>query len=534
MFRIDTRLHLPSSRARLFSRVSLFDAIWAGISPALAYLVRDSWIDRPDAVAIYCGVAFAASLLVFQMFKLSEPMSRFFSTRDAVEVVKACAISVSLAGALLFTFTRMEETPRSIPLIHFFVLTAGMIGGRGISRIRCRWRDARKSNVAAQKVENIVVIGASRLAWFFIKLVEELTPGLSQIVAVLDERPQFQYRSLNGHRIAGSPLHITKIFDEYATHGIEIHKIVMAIPLEDLSCAARVEIDRISRERSINVEILPERLLLSRPPKQQAIETSKVVNEPAEITKQPFWKSNRLLNIALATVILIPVAPIAAVVAILALIDVGYPAVFWQQRVGRLGRPLHVYKFRTMRAPFDRKGNLVPESERLSRLGRFLRAARLDEIPQLWNILSGSMSLVGPRPLLPVDQPQTFSLRLQVRPGLTGLAQISGGKLISVEEKAALDEHYVRHASPFLDLKILLHTVWVMFSGDVRNEEVIAAALAESRARAETKQDFAPALSPTIKEIEPEGILPITKKRPAQRLTFARRRRETAQSPIGR
>ena len=232
MFRIDTRLHSPSSRARILSRVSLFDALWAGISPALAYLVRDSWIDRPDAVAIYCGAAFVASLLTFQLFKLSEPMSRFFSTRDAVEVVKACAISVALAGAFLFTFTRMEETPRSIPLIHFFVLTAGLVGGRSISRIRCRWRDARKSHIAAQSVENIVVIGTSRLAWFFIKLVEELTPGESQIVAVLDERPQFHRRSLNGHRIAGSPLHISKIFDEYATHGIEIHKIVMANPPE--------------------------------------------------------------------------------------------------------------------------------------------------------------------------------------------------------------------------------------------------------------------------------------------------------------
>jgi lipopolysaccharide/colanic/teichoic acid biosynthesis glycosyltransferase len=527
MFRIDTRLHLPSSRARLFSRVSLFDAIWTGISPALAYLIRDSWIDRPDAVAIYCGVAFAASLLTFQVFKLSEPMSRFFSTRDAVEVIKACAISVSLAGALLFTFTRMEETPRSIPLIHFFVLTAGMVGGRGISRIRCRWRDARKSHVAAQGVENIVVIGTSRLAWFFIKLVEELTPGVSQIVAVLDERPQFQYRSLNGHRIAGSPLHISKIFDEYATHGIEIHKIVMANAPEDLSCAARAEIDRVSHERAITVEILPEHLLLARSTRHRASPANNAVGESAEGTQCPFWKNNSLLNIALATVTMIPVAPVAAVVAILVLIDVGYPVVFWQQRVGRLGRPLHVYKFRTMRAPFDRKGRLIPESERLSRLGRFLRAVRLDEIPQLWNIFSGSMSVVGPRPLLPVDQPKTFSLRLQVSPGLTGLAQVSGGKLISIEEKAALDEYYVRHVSPLLDLQILFRTVWVMFRGDVRNEGVIAAALTEKRERAETREEVASSLGPTIK-LKSEEIFGAAKRRSTQRLTFARRRRETA------
>ena len=268
--------------------------------------------------------------------------------------------------------------------------------------------------------------------------------------------------------------------------------------------------------------------MLARPAKQQVMHAKKVFSETAEITKRPFWKNNKFLNIALATVTMIPVAPVAAVVAILVLIDVGYPVVFWQQRVGRLGRPLHVYKFRTMRAPFDRKGRLIPESERLSRLGRFLRAARLDEIPQLWNIFSGSMSVVGPRPLLPVDQPKTFSLRLQVSPGLTGLAQISGGKLISVEEKAALDEHYVRHLSPFLDLKILLRTVWVMFRGDIRNEEVIAAALAEKRAITETKEDVAPSLSPAVKGIKSEGILLTATRRPRQGLTFARRRRETA------
>jgi hypothetical protein len=101
------------------------------------------------------------------------------------------------------------------------------------------------------------------------------------------------------------------------------------------------------------------------------------------------------------------------------------------------------------------------------------------------------MSVVGPRPLLPVDQPKTFSLRLQVSPGLTGLAQISGGKLISVEEKDALDEHYVQRASLFLDLNILVRTFWVMFRGDTRNEQVIAAALAEKCGRTESRREVA-------------------------------------------
>ncbi len=484
MFRIDSRLHSPSSRTRILSRVSLFDLFWAGVSPALAFFVRDAGIYRIDALEIYCAVAFVASLLTFQLFKLSEPMSRFFSVRDAVEVIKACAISVSLAGAFLFTFTRMEETPRSIPLIHFLVLTAGLLAGRGISRIKRRWRDARTPEVTAQFVENIVVIGASRLAWFFIKLVEELAPGERQIVAVLDERPQFQRRSLNGHQIVGSPVNISKVFDEYAMHGVTIHKIVIAIPTQDFSHAAGAEIVRISEERSIIVQVLPEHLLLSNPAKRQPTQADSSIGERIERCDRPFWKIKRLLDVVLATAAMIAVAPVAAVVAMLVLFDVGHPTLFWQQRLGRLGRPLHIYKFRTMHTPFDRRGRQISDADRLSAIGRFLRATRLDEIPQLWNILNGGMSVVGPRPLLPVDQPKTFSLRLQVSPGLTGLAQICGGKLISVEEKDALDEHYVRHASLFFELKILFCTIWVMFRGDVRNEEVISAAVAEKRGRA--------------------------------------------------
>jgi lipopolysaccharide/colanic/teichoic acid biosynthesis glycosyltransferase len=485
----------------LFARISLFDVLWAAGSPALAYLIRDGWLDRMDAVGIYCAVALVSAILTFQLFRISEPMSRFFSPGDALEVAKACAISVAVAGAFLFTFTRMEETPRSIPLIHFFVLAAGLIGGRSIARLRRSWRDARKTNSMAGPVENIVVVGTSRLAWFYTKLVEELAAGESQVVALLDERTQFQFRSLNGHIIAGSPLHIEKIFGEYEVHGVKVHKIVMTIPPEDLSSAAWAEINRTSQRRSITLEVLSEHLLLARSSKTPATIVTRpqnVPNELAHITHRLVWKFKRLFDILFAMALMAAIAPIAVIVMAMVLIDVGYPAVFWQQRLGRLGRPLHVYKFRTMKFPFDRKGQLIPEAKRLSSIGTFLRAARLDEIAQLWNILSGGMSVVGPRPLLPIDQPKTASIRLQVRPGLTGLAQICGGKLISVEEKDALDEHYVEHASLFLDLEILLRTFWVMFRGDVRNEKVIAAALAEKRARAVSKKEipYAPTDAP--------------------------------------
>jgi lipopolysaccharide/colanic/teichoic acid biosynthesis glycosyltransferase len=187
----------------------------------------------------------------------------------------------------------------------------------------------------------------------------------------------------------------------------------------------------------------------------------------------------RAIDIIAAFAAMVCFAPLALLVAGLVLIDVGTPIVFWQRRIGRLGRPVRVYKFRTMRSSYDRAGRRIPEEERVSPLGRLLRANHLDEFPQLFNILNGSMSLVGPRPLLPVDQPENIRFRLHARPGLTGLAQISGGTLLSAEEKDAIDDWYVQHASLYVDLKIIVRTLLVILRGNPRNDSQISAALAE-------------------------------------------------------
>ena len=169
----------------------------------------------------------------------------------------------------------------------------------------------------------------------------------------------------------------------------------------------------------------------------------------------------------LASVFLIAIfAPLLLVVGLLVALDVGFPLIFWQQRPGRFGRPFKLYKFCTMRPAHDGEGNRIPDEIRLSKLGRLLRRTRFDELPQLYNILIGEMSFVGPRPLLPVDQPKEVGTRLLVRPGLTGLAQVSGGRNISAEDKNALDICYVRNASLWLDIKILLRTLTVLIRGE--------------------------------------------------------------------
>jgi len=119
-----------------------------------------------------------------------------------------------------------------------------------------------------------------------------------------------------------------------------------------------------------------------------------------------------------------------------------------------------------MRRPRDQNGRVLTDAERVSKAGRLLRRLRLDELPQVYNVLLGHMSLVGPRPLLPVDQPSFSAARLQLRPGLTGWAQIKGGRHLSVDDKAALDLWYIRNASFALDMLILLNTVRTVLFGE--------------------------------------------------------------------
>jgi sugar transferase EpsL len=171
----------------------------------------------------------------------------------------------------------------------------------------------------------------------------------------------------------------------------------------------------------------------------------------------------RAFDIAVAALALVLLSPLLLVVALLVLIDVGSPVLFRQQRPGRHGAPFELIKFRTMRSDSALGAGVDSDSLRLTRVGRALRALSLDELPELWNVLKGEMSLVGPRPLLMqyLDRytPEQ-ARRHEVRPGLTGWAQVNGRNALSWEEKFALDIWYIDNRSFLLDLRILSLTAW--------------------------------------------------------------------------
>ncbi len=174
----------------------------------------------------------------------------------------------------------------------------------------------------------------------------------------------------------------------------------------------------------------------------------------------------RAFDLIAATLALAMFSPFLLVVAILVMLTMGRPVLFRQQRPGRHGQPFRMFKFRTMSTATDADGNLLPDTMRLTRVGRFLRSTSLDELPELLNVVRGDMSLVGPRPLL-MQYLERYSpeqaRRHEVRPGITGWAQINGRNAISWEEKFRLDVWYVDNRGFWLDIRILLATVWKVF-----------------------------------------------------------------------
>ena len=170
----------------------------------------------------------------------------------------------------------------------------------------------------------------------------------------------------------------------------------------------------------------------------------------------------RVLDFTLSLIALIVLSPILLITAILARIKLGSPIIFKQKRPGKNEKIFTLYKFRTMTNEKDKEGNLLPDSERLTKFGKFLRSTSIDELPELINILKGDMSIVGPRPLL-VEYLELYNEeqkhRHDVRPGLTGLAQVNGRNNLEWEQKFIQDVYYVEHISFWQDVKIIFKTI---------------------------------------------------------------------------
>jgi lipopolysaccharide/colanic/teichoic acid biosynthesis glycosyltransferase len=470
------QIPVPTSRAGRKSHLSGWDLLWALVCPALALYLRDAQIlTNADlgAVTTFWVISTASTLVALFVFRIHEEMAHYFSIHNTVDIARAVVLAELLTCMALFVLTRLDGIPRSTPLIHGLLLASTLVGTRILIAI-IQGED--KSIEGHFRCGRTILIGANRFASFFIKMLNAYSPNQQRVMGVLDERPGMVGRSICGVRILGLPQHLESIIDEFLVHGVRTEHVIIAGEANLLSYDAAREVERVCNDRGIELSFLPRMIGLhgAQPAAADFDVDRDVAIDPTPSPVPAYFALKRCLDVVASLLMLIALLPLIAVVALLVLLDVGTPILFWQRRLGRNGRSFLVYKFRTLRAPFDRQGRPVPDEARLSATGRFLRLTRLDELPQLLNVMTGEMSLIGPRPLLPEDQPENSSLRLSVRPGITGWAQVNGGKLVTREEKQKLDEWYIRNASFTTDLRILIMTVRVVLRTSETSDEAKA------------------------------------------------------------
>jgi lipopolysaccharide/colanic/teichoic acid biosynthesis glycosyltransferase len=466
----------PTSRSRKRIYVSLWDLFWALVSPILALYLRDPDIVWRASWSLfdYWLLSSAFTLLAFFAFRLQDGITRYFSVQEALDIVEAVLFAELMTFVALFTLTRFDGIPRSIPLTHGLLLAAGLIAARMVMRVVLGGEGGEAVDYR-RRHERVILIGANRFAGSFIQLLKAYAPDRNPVIAVLDQDAAMIGRAISGVKVLGAPHELEAIVSEFAVHGVATDRVVIAGETDFLSPAVLGEVERICNKRQIGLSFLPRMIGITEWGASDMTSPPVVPSlAPPSFARPSFFRLKRCIDLIGSLVLIVLLFPVFAIATVLVVLDVGLPILFWQERLGWKGRSFLIYKFRTLRAPFDAAGNPILAGRRPSAIGQFLRTTRIDELPQLLNVLLGDMSLLGPRPLLPEDQPSNASMRLSVRPGISGWAQVNGAKLVTKEEKEKLDEFYIRNASLWLDTRITVMTLKLILKGRVAPEETVA------------------------------------------------------------
>ena len=460
------KLGTPTSSESMPWFIRATDLLSALLAAPIAMGLRDPVLfygARAATTFGYCLIGFIATLLVVSVFPLGRSIRNHVSSRDARSVVVASLAATALTAVCAFSLDRLAAIPRSLPVIQFLVLCALMLGGRLAATGR---RGPRRPWIKSYLVESpTVLVGANEVALSYLKMLDAFNVDQTNIVAILDRNPKLFGRALYGHPIVGPPSAIVRVVNEYRVHGVEIDRILICEnrPSEE-DGKARSEFEQLCNFVNVQLTYLSDVLGFRL---EETIERGFDDESEVEIGSKGFRFLKRGCDLLISAVVAIVFSPVVSLIVLGIVIDLGWPILFWQRRIGHHGQPFLIFKFRTLHAPYDRRGNFVEEDRRTSRFGTFLRQTRLDELPQLWNIVCGDMSFVGPRPLLPDDQP-SGSHRLRMKPGVTGWAQVNGGRNVAAPAKGLLDEWYISHASIWLDLHIIARTIGSVLFGNSR------------------------------------------------------------------
>lgn len=396
---------------------------------------------------------------------------RLQSWLDAVYSV-ATATIVGTALFTLILFGLRPPAPQSRLMLPYTALLITLL----VSLVRATaFQIRRRRRLRGEGIANVVVVGAGEVGRAVMRNIMAQPEAGLRVVGFLDDHPEKQEQAIGRFAPLGGT---DALGDVLATS--DAHRVIIALPWQ---CREKI-MDLVAVCETANVEasIVPDLFQMS----LNRVDVNSLLGIPLIAVREPIirgwpYRIKRAMDVALSALGLVVLAPLLALIAVAIRLDSPGPVLFRQRRVGRDGTLFTCFKFRSMvEGAESRHEELKPLSEttgpifkirddpRLTRTGRLLRRLSLDELPQLWNVLVGDMSLVGPRPPMPseVDQYQDWHRRrLDVAPGLTGLWQVSGRSHLTFDEMVMLDLFYAENWSLGLDLRILLRTIPTVLLG---------------------------------------------------------------------
>jgi lipopolysaccharide/colanic/teichoic acid biosynthesis glycosyltransferase len=471
------------------------DLFFAALATIIAVMLRgyfDTISDSLVALMPYSLVSMGCASVIFLVGGLDRTPWRYCSVADHLQVIVLTVLAILLALVLTFALNRLAPVARSLPVLQGGLIVSILISARSAARfwhtrqIHTNGNGNRRVN--EEPHETVLVVGVNTVTELFLLSAKEFGSQRVQVAGILAEDPTMRGRAIQQKTILGTVEELREILQSLEVHGVAVDRIVVTTAADKLRPRSLEALLEVENSSDIFVQFLSERLgfegVSQRRPsgrERNSARAERAVTrvwsvidaDNASSAGRSFRFEKRIVDVLGAALLSLVLSPIVMLVAFIVALDAGFPVIFWQQRPGLYGRPFKLYKFRTMRAPHDKQRRRIPDDQRSSAVGQILRRTRLDELPQIYNVLIGDMSLIGPRPLLPCDQAPEYARRLSVRPGITGWAQVNGGRIISTSDKLILDVWYVQNASLAVDLAIIFRTVKMVLFGDRINTDAV-------------------------------------------------------------
>lgn len=477
----------PSSKNKNGLRLDYFDLIWIILSAFFALAVRGrEFIDPQNfpleipQTYLYSLITISCTIPYFIFFRLGQSVHHLFSVKDIISIFTATILSILTSVYFSFFMNRMDGIPRSVPIIYGCILVFGLIFYRVMYRIydgHISIKNSTNDEIKELKLfKNVILIGLDHFSINLIRLTDAQQPRAIKVLSVFSPNNRHVGRLMGGVSILGDLDKIGDVIAEYQIHGVKIDEIWISDNVTDIAPSQINKILEASERYEFKFKKISEALNLVHDESFDIIIRKDSYKKV--LIDNHYYNYKRIIDLIMSNILIILFIPLIGFMSFLIMVDVGLPIFFWQERIGRFGRKIYLYKLRTLADPNNTFTVTHDHTERQSYVGALIRKLHIDELPQLLNIIVGEMSLIGPRPLLEKDQPDDASIRLLIRPGITGWAQINGGEKLTKEEKNTLDCWYVFNASLLLDVLITLRTVQLLFSGSTVNQSAINSARA--------------------------------------------------------